>query len=86
MNFVPGQREANVSLLINNDDIPETNETYTFSISTIDGNTAILGSPTLVDITILANDDYAGLFRFAADSLQATVGKLFRISVHIVGI
>ena len=84
VNFVPEQREANVSLLINDDDIPETNETYTFSVSTVDGNTAILGSPTSVDITILANDDYAGLFRFAADSLQTTVGKIFRISVHMI--
>ena len=74
--FVPDQREANVSLLINDDDVPETNETYVFSISTVDGNTAILGSPTSVDITILANDDYAGLFRFADDSFEATVGKI----------
>lgn len=75
--FVPDQRESSVSLLINDDVIPETNETYTFSISTVDGNDAILGSPISTDITILPNDDYAGLFVFAADSMQAIVGKSF---------
>ena len=74
VNFVPDQMESNVSLLINDDDVPETNETYTFSISAVDGNTDVLGSPSSVDIIILANDEYAGLFRFASDSLEATVG------------
>ena len=74
VNFVPDQTESNVSLLINDDDVPETNETYTFSISAVDGNMDVLGSPSSVDITILANDEYAGLFRFASDSLEATVG------------
>ena len=86
VSFVPNQMESNISLLINDDDIPETNETYTFSISTVDGNTDILGSPTSVDITILANDDYAGLFSFAAESSVVTVGKIFSRSMNIVAV
>ena len=82
VNFVPGQTENNVSLLINDDNIPETNETYTFSISSVDGNTAILGSPTSVAITVLANDDYAGLFQFASGSSIAIIGKTVSNSMH----
>ena len=79
VNFVPGQTEANVSLLINDDDVPETNETFTFSISAMEDDTSILGSPTSVSVTILPNDDYAGLFLFAAQSQVATIGKKFSI-------
>ena len=83
VNFVPDQTEANVSLLINDDDIPETNQTYTFSISSVDGDTAILGSPTSVSVTILPNDDYAGLFLFAADSQVATIGKKISALLYV---
>ena len=75
VNFVPDQTTANVSLLVNDDDIPETNETYVFSISSVNGDTSILGSPTSVSVTILPNDDYAGLFLFSPESLEATIGE-----------
>ena len=74
--FNVGQREATVTLLIIDDDIPETNETYMFEISSFSGNDDILGMPRTVEITILANDDYAGLFQFDSGSLDQTGGKL----------
>lgn len=84
VNFVPDQTEANVSLLINDDDIPETNQTYTFSISSVDGDTSILGSPTSVSVTILPNDDYAGLFLFTASSQEAIIGKKFSTATFTI--
>lgn len=71
--FAPNQREETVNLLINNDNIPETNETYTFEISSSNSN--ILGMPRTVLITIVANDDYAGLFQIDSGSLDQTAGK-----------
>ena len=74
--FSPGQVEMDVLFFVRNDNIPETNETYLFTISSVDGNSAILGSPTSVSITILANDDYAGVFTFDSSSLELIVGEL----------
>ncbi len=71
--FAPGQRESSVNLLINDDNVPETNETYVFEISS--SNADILGMPRAVVVTILANDDYAGLFLLDASSLDQTLGK-----------
>ena len=71
--FIPGQRERTVNLLINNDNIPETNETYVFEITS--SNSEILGTLRTVEVTILANDDFAGLFLLSADSLDQTLGN-----------
>lgn len=73
--FTPLQREFPVTLLINNDNIPETNETYQFEISILSGNNDLLGMPSSVEITILANDDYAGLFSFDSASLDQNISK-----------
>lgn len=55
------------------DTIPETDETFLLEI--FSDNPEILGSPSTVSITILANDDWNGVFSFAADSLDLTIGN-----------
>ena len=73
MTFSPGQTEMSISVLPNNDDIPENTEVFNFTISA--SNNDILGNTTSLEITILANDDYAGVFSFADTSLDLTIGK-----------
>ena len=79
--FAPGVREFTVTLFINNDDEPETNETYAFTISSLDGDTELLGMPSSVEITILANDNYAGVFSFDSASLEMIVGEELSLSL-----
>jgi hypothetical protein len=74
--FPPGQREVDVTLFVTNDDVPEINETFIFRITPV--NVAVeLESPTSANITILANDDYAGVFSFNTSMLAASIGKSF---------
>ena len=73
LTFSPGQTEMSISVLPNDDDIPENTEVFNFTISA--SNNDILGNTTSLEITILANDDYAGVFSFADTSLDLTIGK-----------
>ena len=73
--FQPGDREINVTLFVSNDNEPEVNETFVFEI--VPFNAGIqLSTPTTVDITIQANDDFAGVFSFNASSLSTSIGML----------
>ena len=74
-NFVATQRSFMVTILVNDDTVPEINESFNFTISAVGGNLNILGSPTYVEITILANDEFAGVFLFAASSRSLFVGE-----------
>ena len=58
--FGPGRTEATILVLPNDDDIPEDSEEFNFTISASNGD--ILGNVTYIGITILANDEYAGVF------------------------
>lgn len=73
--FAPNQREATIIIVPQNDNVPEVNETFSFNISSADGGDEILGSPTSVMITILANDDYAGVFHFHSASLSLEISE-----------
>ena len=73
--FSPGQTEQIVSILPNDDSIPENSEEFNFTISAGVGNNRLLGSPTSLEITILSNDDYAGVFRFTDASLDISIGE-----------
>ena len=84
-NFIANQRSITVTILINDDTIPEIDETFNFMISAVNGNEAILGSPTSVVITILANDDFAGVFLFAASSLSLFVGESDMVGLSLSG-
>ena len=74
-NFVANQRLFMVTILVNDDTVPEIDESFNFTISAMDRNLHILGSPTYVEITILANDNFAGVFLFAASSRSLFVGE-----------
>ena len=71
--FPPGVTEAEVFILPNDDDIPENTEEFNFTITS--SSSDLLGDATYIGITILANDEYAGVFSFADSSLQITIGK-----------
>lgn len=77
--FSPGDTEKTVSLLPNDDNIPENTEEFNFTISS--GNSDFLGTPTFFEITVLANDDYAGVFRIADSSLDLTIGEFIISSI-----
>lgn len=73
--FQPEQREIDVTLFVTNDAIPEVNESFVFTISALNPDVSI-GTPSAVDITVLANDDFAGVFSFNASSLFTSIGTL----------
>jgi len=56
-------REVNVTLLVINDLVPEINESFVFTISNLNSGLE-LAPPTSVSVTVLANDDFAGVFSF----------------------
>ena len=72
--FSPGQTEAIVHIIPLDDDVPEETEEFNFTISA--SNSDFLGDTTFIGITILANDEHAGLFSFTDTSLELTIGKL----------
>lgn len=72
--FLPGERSKDITLFVTNDNIPEINETFVFSIQPLSPNVEV-ATPTSVDITVLANDDFAGVFSFASSSLSVSIGK-----------
>lgn len=74
--FGKQETEFTITLFVIDDNIPETNETFQFEISASDSSASdILGMPSSINITILANDDYAGRFSFDAASLNQSIGK-----------
>ena len=56
-------RVVNVTLLVINDLVPEVNESFVFAISNLDSGLE-LAPPTSVSLTVLGNDDFAGVFSF----------------------
>ena len=71
--FPPGVTETEVFVLPNDDNIPENTEEFNFTITP--GSSGLLGNVTYIGISILANDEYAGVFSFADSSLQNVIGK-----------
>ena len=55
------------------DNEPEINETFILEIFS---SKDIIGTPATVSITILANDDWNGVFSFTDSSLSLAIGKL----------
>lgn len=74
--FQPGERSEDVTLFVTNDDIPEVNETFTFRIQPLSPG-VVLATPTSVDITVVANDDFAGVFSFNTSSLSTSIGMWY---------
>ncbi|XP_061172919.1 adhesion G-protein coupled receptor V1-like [Saccostrea echinata] len=61
--FEVGEMEREISVEVLNDDIPEGNETFYVQIFDIQGD-LVLGESPNASITILANDNAYGVFRF----------------------
>lgn len=75
VNFQPGQRQALITFYAQDDSEPENEENFTLEISPLGDDPVVVREPSSVNITVLANDDYAGVFFFAATSLALFVGK-----------
>ena len=73
--FSPDQRQFVITILAREDVLPEIDENFSLQISAIGGNDEIIGEPSSVNITILANDDYAGVFSFTSTSLNLFIGE-----------
>lgn len=80
--FNVGSRLQTIGLAPTLDGVPETNETFVLEIFSA-AKKDILGTPTNVSITILANDDWNGVFNFTMDSLDQYIGKNYDIHVHV---
>ncbi|KAL3865782.1 hypothetical protein ACJMK2_043137, partial [Sinanodonta woodiana] len=66
--FVPGGPDVvSVYFTVTDDSVPEIEETYIFELSVI-GNSASLAAPSVVMVTIYANDDAYGVFSFIDSS------------------
>ncbi|XP_015282612.1 PREDICTED: G-protein coupled receptor 98 [Gekko japonicus] len=65
--FDVGKREQNITLFINDDDIPESDETFYIILFNSTGDTVVYGSG-MAAVIIEANDDPNGIF-----SLESTV-------------
>ena len=61
------------------DSIPELNETFTFQLSAV--NSDLIGAESAVNITILANDDWNGVFRYDNTSLDIVIGSVTCVCV-----
>ena len=71
--FQEGVREVDITLFVTDDDVPEVNETFQFVIMPLSVGVELL-LPSTVDITVLANDNYAGVFSFNSSSLSMSIG------------
>lgn len=74
--FSPGEQVKGIPVAPVLDNIPEANETFTLEIFSPLGKADIIGSPTTVNITILPNDDYNGVFSFDSSSLSPLIGEV----------
>lgn len=66
--FGSGQESASIAILIADDSIPEPDETFQVVLRNAMGG-AEIGTPSIVTVTILSNDDVNGVFSFGDSSL-----------------
>uniref|UniRef100_A0A8C0C9F3 Adhesion G-protein coupled receptor V1 n=1 Tax=Balaenoptera musculus TaxID=9771 RepID=A0A8C0C9F3_BALMU len=75
LEFKPGEREIVITLLTRLDGIPELDEHYWVVLSSHGEWKSKLGSATVVNITILKNDDPHGIIEFVSDDLIVTINE-----------
>ncbi|XP_036619299.1 adhesion G-protein coupled receptor V1 [Trichosurus vulpecula] len=75
LEFKPGEREIVITLLSRLDGIPELDEHYSVILSSHGERESKLGSVTVVNITILKNDDPHGIIEFVSDGLILTINE-----------
>ncbi|NWX90484.1 GPR98 protein, partial [Nothoprocta pentlandii] len=73
LEFKPGEREIRITLLTRMDGIPELDEMYCVVLSGYSDMPGKLGNATMVNITILKNDDPHGIIQFLPDGLTVTI-------------
>lgn len=74
LKFLKGQRTQNITVFVNDDIIPEVNETFQIVLKSPTGG-ALLGKDSIAHVTILVNDAGNGLFRFSDESLMLTLDE-----------
>ncbi|KAI4570105.1 hypothetical protein MJT46_007399 [Ovis ammon polii x Ovis aries] len=75
LEFKPGEREIVITLLTRLDGIPELDEHYWVVLTSHGERESKLGSATIVNITILKNDDPHGIIEFVSDDLIVTINE-----------
>uniref|UniRef100_A0A452G4T7 Adhesion G-protein coupled receptor V1 n=1 Tax=Capra hircus TaxID=9925 RepID=A0A452G4T7_CAPHI len=75
LEFKPGEREIVITLLTRLDGIPELDEHYWVVLTSHGERESKLGSATVVNITILKNDDPHGIIEFVSDDLIVTINE-----------
>ncbi|KAM9694992.1 adhesion G-protein coupled receptor V1 [Trichechus inunguis] len=75
LEFKPGEREIVITLLARLDGIPELDEHYWVVLSSHGERESKLGSATVVNITILKNDDPHGIIEFVSDGLIVMINE-----------
>uniref|UniRef100_A0A2K5BZQ4 Adhesion G-protein coupled receptor V1 n=1 Tax=Aotus nancymaae TaxID=37293 RepID=A0A2K5BZQ4_AOTNA len=75
LEFKPGEREIVITLLARLDGIPELDEHYWVVLSSHGERESKLGSATIVNITILKNDDPHGIIEFVSDDLIVMINE-----------
>ncbi|CAH6787485.1 Adgrv1 [Phodopus roborovskii] len=73
LEFIPGEREVVITLLSRLDGIPELDEHCWVVLSSHGERESKLGSTTVVNITILENDDPHGIIEFVSDALTVSI-------------
>ncbi|XP_058132092.1 adhesion G-protein coupled receptor V1 [Dasypus novemcinctus] len=75
LEFKPGEREIVITLLTRLDGIPELDEHYWLVLGSHGERESKLGSATVVNITILKNDDPHGIIEFVSDGLIVIINE-----------
>ncbi|NWQ77266.1 GPR98 protein, partial [Columbina picui] len=73
LEFKPGEREIIITLLTRMDGIPELDEIYSVVLSGYSEMPGKMGNATMVNITILKNDDPHGVIQFLPGELSVTI-------------
>ena len=69
--FADGSSQSTATAVINNDNIPEGNETFTLTILDVSSG-AMVGTPASMQLIIRANDEPHGRFQFDTVSHQCS--------------
>ena len=65
--FRRGEKQKNISVYIQDDERPESDENFTIVLTSSTGDTSIYGN-TVAVVTIAASDDPNGIFHFYGDA------------------